>query len=52
MDPGPSMVVPSVIHPLLGPQLVGKQFRVVADHGNVKQEIVIVFTLVSGQLSI
>jgi len=41
-----------VIHPLLDPQLVGKQFKVVANGGNFKKEIVVGIALISGQLSI
>jgi len=42
-----------VIHPLLDPWLIDKQFRVVADGGNFKQkEIMVGVSLVSGQLSI
>ena len=42
-----------VVHPLLDPRLVGKQFRVVANGGNFKQkEITVVIALISGQLSI
>jgi len=42
-----------VVHPLLDLQLVGKQFKVVANGGNFKQkEIVVGIVLISGQLSI
>jgi len=42
-----------VVHPLLDPRLVGKQFKVVANGGNFKQkEIVVGIALISGQLSI
>jgi len=42
-----------VVHPLLDPRLVSKQFKVVANGGNFKQkEIVVGIALISGQLSI
>ena len=42
-----------VVHPLLDPRLVDKQFKVIVDGGDFnKKEIVVVVSLVSGQLSI
>ena len=48
------VVQPScVVHPLLDPQLIGKQLKVVVDGGNFnKKEMVVAISLVSGQLSI